>query len=213
MTKCLLFLRSSPCTEPGTYRDLSLFLPRFTPSCCPTGFGIWILLNNSNIFFLSLSLSLFPPLSTPGHEKESFGYLHFYAWVYFSSGNRNSVSGVDSQRCCVLECISLPFHLHPSLTAFCFSLAISSVPPSIPLTVSAAFFNIFPQCYANFLCSQHWTVCLVSLHPALVNFPFHCELQLYSVWVFHHYKWKNPPLRLLLVSVLFNLMMSSPNSF
>lgn len=67
---------------------------------------------------------------TAVHERDLFRYLHFYAWEYFSSGNRNSVNSVKSQRCCVLKCISLSSHLHPSITALCISLVVPTVPPS-----------------------------------------------------------------------------------
>lgn len=100
-------------TAPGM---LEVFLQsKFTKPCCSSGrlgFGSrWIM----GIFSCSSSNS---PLSDMKGERDC--YLHFYALVYFSCGNRNSMSRVESQCCCVLKCIRLPFHLHLCLTAPCF---------------------------------------------------------------------------------------------
>lgn len=141
-----------------------LSLSRFTTACCLTGtFGIWISLNNSD-FFLSLS---------PHPHMKEFRYLHFYAWVYFSSGNRNSVSGVESQCCCVLECLSLPFHLHPNLTALCFSVAVPSAPPSLYLSPFLVTYTVTETDFLSVvlnICFRHWILCLFPLHPIFGNF-------------------------------------------
>lgn len=89
-----------------------------------------MLLNNSD---------LPPPLApfTPWHERNQFRYLHFHARAYFPSGNMNSVSGVKSQCCCVLECTSHSFHLQPSMYVFIHTLSSALSPPASPVWVQS----------------------------------------------------------------------------
>lgn len=90
------------------------------------------------------------------------------------------MSGVESQCRCVLECISLPFHLHPSLTAFCFPFSVPSLPPSRSLSLSLSLFTfcllsfphfltVFsPLCWLNFS-FKHSVLCLFPLFPIFAN--------------------------------------------
>lgn len=82
------------------------------------------------------------------------------------------MSGVESQRCCVLECISLPFHLHPALTALCFSLAKPTVPPSLRASLCLPLSSLFlSQCRAQIFVFKSGIMCLFLLHPILAHFP------------------------------------------
>lgn len=128
-------LSVSLLTSPNRTRNVSASfhsVSKFTTACCFTGtFGIWTSLNNSN-----LSLSPYPDM-----KGTSFVICIFTPECIFQVGIE-ILSSVESHHFCVLECISLPFHLHPSLTAPHFSLARTPVPPSpslLSLSLSLCF--------------------------------------------------------------------------
>lgn len=131
------------CSSPPNVALSPLFQPKITAACCVTGaFGIEILLNNSD---------LPPPRApfTPWHERNQFCYLHFHAWMYFPSGNMNSLSGVKSQCCCVLECTSHSFHLQPSMYVFIRTLSSALPPPASPAWVQPPVKTQTHHCVVN----------------------------------------------------------------
>lgn len=130
-----------PLSISWTERGMSKLLsqPRFTKACCfSETFRIWSPLNIRDFSF-SFCIFLYPDM-----KAKRDCYLHFYAWVYFSSGNRNVSSSAESQSCWVLECLRLPFHLHISQTALCF-----------PLTTPLANF-LYLFCFCTFFSHSPW---------------------------------------------------------
>lgn len=142
-----------PWIEPGMLK-LQVYL-----ACCFTGtLGNFVLLNYS--IFSSPSHCL----TTEKHERDLFHYLHFLPWCIFSSGNKNSewCWVATFHRCCVLECISLPFHLYPNCTALCSAI------PSLPSLYSCLL-----------LCQSFLCICSCLLIILTENFLF-----IYFVQVF-----------------------------
>lgn len=144
-----------PWIEPGMLK-LQVYL-----ACCFTGtLGNFVLLNYS--IFSSPSHCL----TTEKHERDLFHYLHFLPWCIFSSGNKNSewCWVATFHRCCVLECISLPFHLYPNCTALCSAI------PSLPSLYSCLL-----------LCQSFLCICSCLLIILTENFLFIYFVQVFFV--------------------------------
>lgn len=127
------------------------FRPPFWPRTSRHVFaGAFTMRRRRKEIFLSLSLPLLS-LLTPRHERAWRRYLHFYARVCFSSGNRNSASGVDSQRRRVLRSIGAAFHLQPAAAVF-----LQPEPQVLPLPLSPLHFPPYlptslPPCPLSFI--------------------------------------------------------------
>lgn len=110
----------------STENSVVQFQPLFWPQRTRHVFAGTFTIRKRKKIFLSLSLSLLS-LLTPRHERALRRYLHFYAWVCFSSGNRNSASAVDSQhRTCPPVYQS---HFSSSTWHGCVSAARTTGPP------------------------------------------------------------------------------------
>lgn len=123
------------------------------------------------------------------------------------------LSSVESHRSHVLECISLPFHLHPSLTALCFLLAITPVPLSLSFSLCTSAVCKFLLMFGQFLFKTLHSVCTF---PRF-NICFFCSLALWTCFsshgcrVFVNQNWLS--LQLLLSNSIVNTVNTALNDW